>query len=300
MSIAPEPPATSIPLVTAASLNAMPTEERIKILKGPFGKMMHAMAGTYAAPLWWIEPPQHLSEGDTSAIARNASMFFLEIGGQLFGVTAAHVYRGYLEVKNRGLLGSPCHVGNFEFDPQLRIHSMGGQRNGVDNVDIATFKFTHSELTQIGKRAITASQGDWPPRHPFSGQSVYFAGFPGTSRRWIDEKSISFGMYVAAPMVGTVTDLQFTFPFDRNFWVDMTGHGLPPEGFDLGGVSRGPVLMPKEKDGVWSFELAGVLSESQASHGFETLIAVPAHFIAMDGTIYDERSAPNRHAVPAK
>jgi hypothetical protein len=27
---------------------------------------------------------------------------------------------------------------------------------------------------------------------------------------------------------------------------------------------------------------------------------VPAHFIAMDGTIYDERSAPNRHAVPAK
>ena len=57
--------------------------------------------------------------------------------------------------------------------------------------------------------------------------------------------------------------------------------------------------MPMEIGGAWYLQLAGVVSEAPSA-SFETIVSVPAHFIGVDGTVLDERSAPNRHAVPAR
>ncbi|MDB5410119.1 MAG: serine recombinase [Rhodospirillales bacterium] len=54
------------------------------------------------------------------------------------------------------------------------------------------------------------------------------------------------------------------------------------------------MMMPLEKNGSWSFHLAGVIAEFPSrALGVETVIAAPAHYIAADGSI-NENSAPVR------
>jgi hypothetical protein len=143
-----------------------------------------------------------------------------------------------------------------------------------------------------------ADPAAWPPPHPFPGQTAFLAGFPGRSRLWLNFSSISFGLYVAAPRINSASDRQITCPFEREYWIDPTGHGLPPRGFDLGGISGGPMLIPMDTNGVWNVYLGGVISEAH-SRDYESVVSVPAHFISWNGTIQQEGSAPIRHAVPA-
>ncbi len=89
-------------------------------------------------------------------------------------------------------------------------------------------------------------------------------------------------------------------PFERQFWIDTLGLGFPPEGFDPGGTSGGPMMMAIETDGSWSFQLADVIAGFPSmSLGIETVIAAPAHFIAADGSI-NENSAAVRFVGPAE
>jgi hypothetical protein len=247
---------------------------------------MHTWAASYVTYFRWATPTI------SGPRITNGSVFFLDLGGRLLAVTAAHVYHGYLAAKrsaNRIL----CHIENVEFDPEQRLRGLR------DNVDIATFDFTYDELRRIGKQALVVDGKSWPPPHPFSGQGAFLAGFPGTSRFWIDQRSISFGLYIGKAIINTASDQRITCPFEREYWIDVLGHGLPPQGLDLGGISGGPLLIPMDQDGVWWFHLGGVISEAHTSKDYETVVGVPAHFIAPDGTINDQRSAPIRHAVRA-
>lgn len=110
---------------------------------------------------------------------------------------------------------------------------------------------------------------------------------------------MSFGLFVGSLRINAATDRQITCPFERDFWVGGAGQRLPPRGLRLGGISGGGLLIPMEREGVWDWYLGGVISEARASEEYETVVSVPAHFIAPDGTIYDKRSVPVRHAVPS-
>jgi hypothetical protein len=48
--------------------------------------------------------------------------------------------------------------------------------------------------------------------------------------------------------------------FDRRYWVVIGGLGLPPAGYDLGGVSGGPMLQPVYREGMRGWRLIGVIS----------------------------------------
>jgi hypothetical protein len=185
-----------------------------------------------------------------------------------------------------------CRLGNLPFDPEARLL---GYRSGID---IATFEFTYDELAKIETRAIVSTVETWPPLHPFSGQAAYLAGFPGVSRLHTGPHELNFGLYTALTAVNAAGDARITCPFDRGLWVDTLGQGLPPEGMPLGGMSGGPLLLPLEQNGEWSLQLGGVISEAPKA-SFETVVSIPAHFIAFDGTIRSENSRPIRHAVPA-
>jgi hypothetical protein len=246
---------------------------------------MHDWAANHVSYFWWMR--RSLVGTPT---CNNGSIFFISIGDVLFGVTAAHVYQGFLQARQKSPGRIVCKIGNLEFDPESRLR---GLRNGID---IATFNLTWDELATIGKQAISVDRSNWPPPHPFSGQAAILAGFPGKSRLWLPGRAISFGLCVGMQPVGAASDRSITCPFEREYWVESIGRGLPPEGFHLGGISGGPLLLPMEADGTWSMSLGGVVSEA-ASQGFETVVSVPAHFIAADGTINDERSAPIRFAI---
>lgn len=262
-------------------LNELSVEQRAEVLRGPCGQRMHGWAASYVTFVRWT------TETASGIRVNNGSIFFLDLGSRLLAVTAAHVYHGYISAKynTRHIL---CHIENIEFDPEQRLR---GQRDGID---IVSFDFTYRELKQIGKQALVVDLASWPPPHPFSGQGAFLVGFPGAARQ-IDKNSISFGLYSGFEMINCASELQITCPFQRDDWIDTVGHGLPPQGLDLGGISGGPLLIPIDNDGVWDFYVGGVISEAQTSLDYETVVSVPAHFIAPDGTIHDGRSAPVRH-----
>jgi len=288
---------------SALEWHAMSQEQRTEQLRGEFGRWMMEQSARHVAAFWWVESPvtsQFLICPPQPPRVRNGSAFFAQIEGNLLCITAAHVYRGFLDAKAR-YPGLVCRLGEgtFVFGAEANLCSLGGTTPGVDRVDIATFHVTPDDLRTIGKEAVIAPLGSWPPHHPFAGQQARLAGFPGVARLWISEREISFGLYSAGPAVGCSSETRITFPFERETWVDSLGRGLPPKGMDLGGMSGGPVLFPTERDRDWSLNIGGVISEMPTSPDYEMVVAVPAHYIASDGKVLDERSAPLRHYVPA-
>lgn len=249
---------------------------------------MHMWAGSHVTYIWFVEKMLF----GRSRI-RNGSIFFIGCGERLFAVTAAHVLDGYLAAKRKSS-STLCRIENLEFDAESRLISRGTA------IDLATFEFSYDELRALSpqKQAIMIDPNAWPPPHPFSGQGAIVSGFPGVLRLWTAWRDISFGLYSGHLRINNASDRSITCPFEREYWIDTMGRGLPLKGLDLGGISGGPLLMPMESGGSWNLQLAGVVSEAPSAQ-FETIVSVPAHFIAPDGTIYDERSAPNRHAVPA-
>lgn len=273
-------------------LNSMSDAEKIEFARSAFVRQLHATAGTLVTTIRWSYV--HATLGTQRW--RNGSAFFLDIDGRIIAVTAAHVLRLYQEGKQMAQGRIACQLGDLTFDPDARLIDVN------DGIDIATFNVTADEFVQIGKQPFAVAASDWPPPHPATtrsdrpGLTGYFAGFPEDARLWINSVAMSFGLYVAGGPIGSSTERQISMPFERQFWVDTLGLGFPPAGFDPGGISGGPMMMPLEDNGVWSFHLAGVISEFPPSNlGVETVIAAPAHFIAADGGI-NARSAPTRFA----
>ena len=279
----------------ASALNSMSDAEKVELARSPFVRQLHATAGTLVTTIRWSYV--HATLGTQRW--RNGSAFFLDIDGRIIAITAAHVLRLYQEGKQMARGRIACQLGDLTFDPEARLIDVN------DGIDIATFNVTADEFAQIGKQAFAVPASDWPPPHPATtrpgrpGLTGYFAGFPEDARLWINSWAMSFGLYVAGGPIGSATERQISMPFERQYWVDTLGLGFPPTGFDPGGISGGPMMMPLERDGVWSFHLAGVISEFPPSVlGVETVIAAPAHFIAADGRI-NANSAPIRFAEPA-
>jgi hypothetical protein len=272
--------------ITGAWLNNLSPDERAEILGGPFGQRMDAWAASHVSYFRWT------SEAAFGRTINNGSVFFLDLCGKLLAVTAAHVFEGYLSRKwrSRRIL---CQIDNVEFDPEDRLWGRH------PNVDIATFQFSYEDLQRIGKQALVATEDSWPPPHPFSGQSVYVVGFPSAARVWTGLRSINFGLLVGLSQINVVADDKITCPIEREHLIAAPGFALLPEGYDLGGISGGPLLLPMEKDGVWHFCLGGVVSQAPDSRYYQTIVCVPAHFIAKDGRINNPSSGPIRHAIRA-
>jgi hypothetical protein len=114
---------------------------------------------------------------------------------------------------------------------------------------------------------------------------VFFGGFPGDERDQIGSQDVVFGLHSAIPRLTSYTDHQLCCQLDRSSWVDVRGLGLPPVGYDLGGISGRPMLKPVFVDGAWSWRLVGVISEAISVADFERITAIRAHFILPSGRL---------------
>ena len=135
-----------------------------------------------------------------------------------------------------------------------------------------------------GKRVIKGIDGPWPPP-PQPNEVVFFGGFPGGERDAVGQNEMVFGLHSAMPWLTSFTDRQLCCQLDRRSWIDVRGLGLPPVGYDLGGVSGGPMLKPIFVDGAWTWRLVGVISEAKSIEGFERVTAERAHFINPSGKL---------------
>jgi hypothetical protein len=206
-------------------------------------------------------------------------MFFLDCGRGPFAVTADHVYEQYLEDSEiTGVKGTQiANVGGFNLRERLIAR---GKNLGVD---IATFKITPNEIA-AGKQSVRGIDGAWPAP-PKAGEGVYIGGFPACERDRIAETDFSFGLHSAIVQLTNFTERQLCCQFDRKHWFDVRGTGLPPVGYEHGGMSGGPMLQPIFNDDVWGWRLVGVIAEARSIEGFERVIAERVHFILPNGCI---------------
>jgi hypothetical protein len=260
-------------------------EEARKIMAGGLGKAELEFATSVCAPLYWIikEP-----DGRNKRV-RNGTAFFLNAGSGVFAVTAAHVLAG-LDEDSKSAKVESVQLGT---DLALDLSGRHAVIDRHDDVDIATFRITDEEVRRLGKTVLTGSQNAWPPSPPQQGRGVYFSGFAGEKTLWLSPSEISFAATPGGGVADVVGRHDICTLFNRDAWIDVMGLGLPPERFDFGGISGGPMLSVIERNHIRSWALAGVIyegpnpstEEGKSIPGFETIKARRADFIRPDGTI---------------
>src|SRR5437763_1156098 len=133
--------------ITPSMLSAMSMEDRVRALNELF-PAMDQWAAHHISYFRWNRRTLIIGQTATS----NGSCFFIDFSGQLFLVTAAHVYDGYLADKAKsGTANIVCHVENIPFDPEARL------RGYNRDLDIATFEFSYDDLIRMGKQAVSGS-----------------------------------------------------------------------------------------------------------------------------------------------
>ena len=149
-------------------------------------------------------------------------------------ITAAHVYRQYLQDRRRvGPL--VCQVANTTVkDLSGHLIACGNLSIPLDEPDrepdIATFRLSVGAADRIGERPLVASAADWPPP-PKCGEQVMFGGFPAQERQFVSGNEINFGFHSGMTMATSVTEHQITVRLEREFMIDQHGTGLPPLGY---------------------------------------------------------------------
>jgi hypothetical protein len=257
-------------------LNNLTDEEKQEVAGGEFTRRLHDNGGAHITWLLWRG--HHRIIGAPS-IVHGGSAFLLDCGRGPFVVTAAHVFLHFLADKRRARHLS-SQIGNLAFDLEERLIDSGHERR----IDIATFRIQPNEIVELEKRVVVGTEGACP-EPPNPGEIVFFGGFLGSQRIAIRSNEISFGLHLGMTPVSDFTEHQIRCRFDRKNWVDVRGLGLPLPGYDLGGVSGGPLLVPVYSNKQWSWRLAGVISEAQMLKEYEALIAERAHFILPNGRI---------------
>lgn len=253
--------------------------ERKNTLAGEFGNMLIMGLTTHVTWIFWTSKDFSVSQilGQGSAFIAN-----LEHGAVL--ITAAHVYRAYLSdlEKHTNLY---CQVANTTVRDLRHLLIACGDENGPD---IATFKLNKGDVNRIGITPVQFADNRLSTLKPLD--SVGIVGFPGVSRQFTSHNEIDFTVYPIMPSVTSVTDHQITCRFERDYWVSVLDSPIPRPGYDLGGMSGGPLLFPHFQNGKWEWRLAGVISQSPSGRPenevlFESIVAHRADYITSNGTL---------------
>ena len=204
-------------------------------------------------------------------------------------VTANHVLEGYKEaqaVEGTGKLMLAGQGRPLTIDWAARVIDADAA------IDIATFRVTQAEVAALGKTVLVGSLGVWPPPPPVEGSGILHCGYPGAGTRAGSMGEITFGAAVASGLATSVSETDVSTMLERANLVPVLGRGVPPENFDFGGISGGPMLtlVPGTPVGV---ALAGVVHQgpntstdsNQAISGFEIIKARRAHFLLADGNL---------------
>ena len=232
------------------------------------------IAAGYSIPIFW-------GKGE-SGVKANGTGFILDTGERKFVVTAAHVYRSYLEGKRNGEVDF-CQISGINCDLESRLISIPKS----EEIDLATFEISQDEIESTRANVLRGNNENWPPPRPSEGNMVVVSGFPGLERLRKEDNYYSFGYYCFNTPVNTISDRHFGCSFDRTYWKDALGKGFPPENYDMGGVSGAPALaLIKSEAGVVSWRLAGIVYEATASEMLgEIMFTHHADLIEPDGNV---------------
>jgi hypothetical protein len=261
-------------IISAEWFNSLSEEGKKAVLSEGLGNRLLHEGLSYALPIWWVA-----AHHQDNLQLRNATAFLVDCGHGIFAVTAAHVFQEYCDSK-RAAKKTVCQLGNELFDPESRLIACDLE------IDIATFSVDAADAAAINQSILSVREENWPPLPAEEGNFAFFTGFPAQSRGMSPTgQYFATVPYRAMTPISRITDHQITCRFDREKMLDLGGQELPPEGYEIGGVSGGPLLIPTlEPDGI-SWRLGGVAVQAAAGTLFEQIVAVRSDYILANGQL---------------
>jgi hypothetical protein len=229
--------------------------------------VLRAYAKLSTAPFWWFVDDSAMAP---AAIRHNGTICFVHTGQRIIGVTAAHVYQGYLaNLQSEALV---CQFGSVRFQPERRLISSD------EIVDLVTFDVPEFVVATAGCHVHHPPQ--WPPAPLAIGDLVIAGGYPGPLR--VEKNALAEFPFVSlANRVRQASETHSALQLDLATSTWPPGERLWP-GADLGGMSGGP-LFRFHGDGIEHLELAGFIYEY--SSDYEIIRARQGAQVARDGTV---------------
>jgi hypothetical protein len=266
--------------------------EALRVFAAGLGNAEVEMIVGFALPFFWLV---HSAEGQTP---KSGTAFFLNIGKEVFGVTAAHVINAYLEDHKSGQT-QVCRVGGRRGAP-ISVHVEERIIDSDPDLDIVTFWLSPREIDAAGAAPMSGDQKKWPPDPPLQEDLLAFAGFPGVDRTLGFQQTMRFGYVAAHGSATSVNEDTISIQIERDKQTVAFGPPLP-ENFDFGGISGGPVIRIIESKTLRFHVPVGVIfsgpntspAEGEAIAGFELIRARPIHYILRDGKL-DKRAWSTR------
>lgn len=203
---------------------------------------------------------------------KNGTIFFVDTGERLIGITAYHVYQQYLKDSSNNTVIAQIYR-DFEFNPEKRLI------DGDEKLDVAIFDISKHELEKIGKRPLKCNQNIWPPVLPKKSQGVLVVGFPGKERIIVDKENfiIEWGYILLLLSIKELTNDKISLQIERDYCDETSDM---PYKYDMGGISGAPLLV-LETSNIISWQLGGIVYE--ANKEYELIFARPINFINDDG-----------------
>jgi hypothetical protein len=151
--------------------NALSEEQKKEVLSGGLGAAVLQSGLSFAVPLWWVFKT---TEDDLGL--RNGSACLVDFGDGIFAVTAAHVFREYVQTKEH-MKGIMCQLGDALFEPDRQLIDCR------DDLDIATFRVSPADISQINKPTVKPDPPGWLPLVPAVKRFRILRGVPGADTR---------------------------------------------------------------------------------------------------------------------
>jgi hypothetical protein len=259
--------------ISAEWFNDLPEDRKRQVLADGLGARLLEEGMGYVVPIFWLA-----LDAEQTAELRNGSAFLVDCGQGTFAVTAAHVFVAYTEAK-RTAAQIACQIGNLLFDPEAKLIDRD------TSTDIATFRLSPEDVAKIDKPVLSSNEANWPPSPANEGDFAFFAGYPAQARGMAPGNYFAAVPYRAMTPITTITDYQITCRFNRDKMLDHSGQGLPPVGYDIGGMSGGPLLIPTLHARGIAWRLGGVVVEAAMGELVEKIVAVRPSYILPDGRL---------------
>jgi len=244
-------------------------EEAIRLLNSGFAEELELQARHCTVPIFWYDP----QAPPGSRIINNGTMFFLRLPKALIGVTAQHVYQGYLDAVNKNAT-IRCRLHSLEFDLCSRL------LDSSKELDLATFNIIEEDLSKLNQVAHTPPR-NWPPSPIQEGKGVIFVGYPGIYREEKDMR-VYWTAYSAETVAQVVAADRILVQFERQYQVNRKGKKTAPSNVWLGGMSGSPLFGLRESPIVY-LQIAGVGLEF--NEALEIARFIPINCIQIDGRI---------------
>lgn len=220
------------------------------------------------APFWWHGE----REDGFYRILGNGTICFVNTGERLIGVTADHVFSGYLKDKAR-CQAFACQFGGSTIDPETYLIDRS------EDLDLATFNVP-SVLVSAAKASVHYPS-QWPTEAVREREVVLLGGYPGILRKPKDTNAdFPFQSFATAVVAASPTNITLHLDLPNVHWPLHEGEQINPE---LGGQSGGPVFRVIEGAPIDRLELVGFIYEFSVS--LNVMLARHASAVDADGRI---------------